>query len=60
MLSLDELHAEEKLESIENSLGIERQKSLEAKISPILGIGEVQGEGGGLFEFRVKDSNLDR
>ena len=36
MLSLDKIHAEEKPESTENLLDIERQESLEAKISPCL------------------------
>ncbi|EKU96571.1 hypothetical protein Lepto7375DRAFT_0036 [Leptolyngbya sp. PCC 7375] len=36
MLSFDEIYTEEKLESIENSLGIECQDSLEPKISPCL------------------------
>ena len=38
-LSLDELYSEEKLKSLENSLDIERQKSLKAKISPCLNKG---------------------
>ena len=36
MLRLDKIHTEEKPESIGNSLYIERQESLEAKISPCL------------------------
>ena len=42
MLSLDELYVEAKLENIENSLIIERQKSLEPKISPCLDKGRTQ------------------
>lgn len=40
MLSLNRLYAEETPESAENSFDMEYQESLEAKISPILAIGD--------------------